>query len=272
MKFVHKITLRMSESQREELETLGVKVPAGLILPGGGLPFVVFEVEEDHRNWAALHELFQRWNAIDFVSTKFSKKELDAAEWLVMSPSWHHGYPQPDDDSFGFREATYDLKDYCVECGLGKKQNAPFQMIGEPRWGKKGILQMNWVFDQYFVTPKVWEVVFKPHGVPSRPVINRKGVELKTVVQLDISEEVAVKVEGLPGAVCKQCGGTKYLPVVRGPFPPMASSPKAAMVWSQQYFGSGASANHAVLISKDLAKALSEAKVLGASVEPVNPT
>lgn len=269
MKIIHRIGLRLSESQREELEALGVKVGVGLALPGGGLPLFAFDVEEDHRYWATLHELFQRWDAGDYVSTKFSKKEIDAAEWLVMQPSWHHGYPQPNEDDDGYLQATYDLTDYCETCGSGLKQKAPFQMKGEPRWGKKGILQMNWVFDQFFVTPEVWAQVFKPHGIPCRPVTNRKGAELKTVVQLDVSEEVSMKVEGLPGEVCERCGRMKYLPVVRGPYPSLTTSPKAAMVWSQDYFGSGASADHAVLISRKVAKALSDMKVLGASVEPV---
>jgi hypothetical protein len=270
MKIIHRIGLRLTDSQREELEALGVKIPEGLAIPGGGLPLFAFDVEEDHRNWPTLNELFQRWDAVDHVSTKFTPMEIDAAEWLVMRPSWHHGYPQPDEDDNGYLQATYDLTDYCKTCGSGLKQKAPFQMKAEPKWGKKGILQMNWVFDQFFVTPEVWAEVFKPHGIPCRPVTNRNGAKLKSVVQLDVSEEVSVKTEGLPGDLCKHCGRMKYLPVVRGPFPSILGSPQSAMVWSQAYFGSGASAFHGVLISKKLAHAISEHKVLGASVEPVS--
>lgn len=263
MKIVHRISENMNAADCQALGRLGISIGEGI----NGL--VTFEVSEDHEHWPAIAAWTKQRQAFDYVSTKFSKQEVAQAEWLVLWPSSHHGYPQPDEDNNGYLQATYDLKDYCEICGTGLKQKDPFQMKGEPKWGRNGILQMNWVFDQFFVTPEVWAAAFKPHGVECRPVTNRKGVELKTVVQLDVSEEVATRMEGLPGDVCKRCGRMKYLPVVRGPYPPLTASPKAAMVWSRDYFGSGASAHHAVMISQKLWKALAEAKVFGISVEPV---
>ena len=271
MKYVHRIGFRASAAQRRELEELGVNVPAGIVIPGGGDPLVAFDVDEDHPNWPVLRKCFERWKASDMLRTEFSKKELNAATWLNLMSDWHHGYPQPDELDFGYREATYDLTNYCDRCGIGLKQKAVFQMKGEPKWGKRSILQLNWVFDEYFVTPEVWGSVFKPHGIQCRPVMNTKHVELKTVVQLVIHEYVGVATDGLSAEEvgCSKCGRTKYLPVTRGPFPALTSKPSAAMAKTKQYFGSGASAQKGVIISGAVARALLANKVRGASLRPV---
>lgn len=76
-------------------------------------------------------------------------------------------------------------------------------------------------------------------------------------------------VDGLSAEACGRCEGVKYLPVLRGAFPPVTREPTAQMVKTQAFFGSGASAYRQVLISRNLAQALATAKVRGASVWPV---
>lgn len=200
-----------------------------------------------------------------------SEKEVEAAEWLKPEIEWHHGYPQPNELDLGYREATYDLTEYCERCGIGLKQKAPFQIKGEPKWGKRNILQLNWVFDEYFVTPEVWASVFKPLGIECRPVLNTKSAELKTVVQLVAREDVGIVTNGLSTeeAACSKCGRTKYLPVTRGPFPPLKAEPSTAMVKTSEYFGSGASAHKGLLISQAVGRALLANKVRGVSLRPV---
>lgn len=269
MKIVHRIGFRANSAQRRELEALGVQVPAGVAR--GGDPLVAFDVDEDHPNWPTLRALFEQWNASDMVRTEFSKTEVGAARWLNLMSDWHHGYPQPDELELGYRAATYDLTSYCERCGIGMKQKAPFQMKGEPRWGKKGILQLNWVFDEYFVRPEVWASIFKPYGIECRPVTNTRGAELKSVVQLVTHGEVGVVTDGLSAQECSRCGRTKYLPVTRGAFPALTGEPSTgmAMAKSKEYFGSGASAHKGVLVSQAVARALAARNVRGASLRPV---
>ena len=245
-----------------------MKLPAGIAMPGGGDPFMAFDVDEDHTKWPTLHALFEQWRVSDFVRTEFAKQEINAAEWLELGAEYH-GYPQPDEDVFGYRDATYDLTDCCEQCGIGMKQKAPFQMKGEPTWGRNGIFQLNWVFDEHFVTPEVWTAVFKPYGIGSRPVTSTKGIELKTVLQLVIEEEVSIVTKGLSSERCARCGRVKYLPVTRGPFPALTGKPSSAMVKTREYFGSGAAAHKRVLISQKLAHALAAERVRGASMRPV---
>ncbi len=263
MKIVHRISENVTAADRQILARLGIMTGEGI----NGL--VTFEVDEDHEHWSAIAAWVNQRGSFDLVNTVFTKKEINQADWLVLMPSWHHGYPQPDEDNNGYLQTTYDRGNYCEMCGMGLKQKASFQMKGEPKWGRMGILQMNWVYDQYFVRPEVWETVFKPFGISCRPVINRKGAELKTVLQLDVSEEVDMKTEGLRGEACKLCGRIKCQSIVRGQYPPLIGSPKAAMVRSRDYFGSEGSASQVVMISKDLARVFSEAKVQGVSLKPV---
>jgi hypothetical protein len=261
-----------SPSQLQQLAELSVTVrfPQGANVPGQQHHFVTIDIDEDDPRWVQLQPMFAEWEVSDFVTTEFCDREVVAARWLELLPDWHHGYPQPRQGSFGYRRATYDLRDACEHCGAGMSQVAPFQMKGEPKWGRRGILQLNWVFDEFFVTPEVWGCVFEPQGIACRPVIDTKGAELQTVVQLVAKEEVSVSVESLMPEVCRSCRRTKYKPHTRGFFPALASQPMGAMVKTSQWFGSGASASRCVLVSQDVVRALTAAKVRGASFRPVS--
>ena len=246
-----------------------VRVPAGTTLPSDPLPFAAFDVSEDHPNWSTLRTLFQQWGVSDFMRTEFSKREIEAAHWLEIG-AWHHGYPQPGEDVFGYRHATYDLSDWCEQCGVGMRQKAPFQMKGEPRWGKKSILQLTWVDDELFIAPQVWASVFKPAGIDCRSVMNTKGAALKTVVQLVVEATAGIITDGLASERCGRCGRTKYLPVTRGAFPALRDAPAASMVRTAEYFGSGAQAGRRVLIPQGLARSLASNAVRGVTLKPVS--
>ena len=261
MQIIHRISISSTPEIRSELAAMGIVV--------GASGLVTFEVDEGHEAWAALPPWIARRKAVDIVSTKFSKRELADARWLTLEPSWHHGYPQPDESRFGYRKATCAVDGFCEQCGIGLKQKAPFQMKSEPKWGRNGILQLHWVFDEFFVTPEVWSTIFKPNGVGCRPVLDTTGAELKTVVQLVIQQEVSVVVEGLAAERCTRCGRLKSLPVARGAFPPLANEPSVRMAKTREYFGSGASAYKGILVSQDVARGLAAEKVRGASVRPV---
>lgn len=263
MQIIHRISIVSSPNIQRELARLGISVADG--------GFASFDVDESNQSWPELERWVLRRRPLDVVRTKFSKTETTDARFLELVPDWHHGYPQPDEDVFGYRQATYDLTDWCERCGVGMKQRAPFQMKAEPKWGKRSILQLHWVFDEYFVTRDAWVRVFKPHGIVCRPVLNTRGSELSSVVQLVAESEVGVVTEGLATeeTACASCQRTKYLPVARGRFPALKEEPAAAMVKTSEYFGSGAAADKRVLISQAVAHSLAAAKLRGASLRPV---
>lgn len=124
-------------------------------MPGGGDPLLAFDVGEDHEQWFEIRATLDGWGVSEgHVTTKFSREEVAQARWLDLVPDWHHGYPQPDEHESRYLSVTYDLSGWCSMCGTGLRQKAPLQMKAEPKWGRRGILQLNWVFDEYFVTPE----------------------------------------------------------------------------------------------------------------------
>src|SRR5262249_12475668 len=227
-------------------------------------------IDESDSAWPRISEWATRRSALDMVSSHFSPEEIAEAEWLGMDPRWHWSYPQPEDD-FGFRSVTYDLSQYCSTCGIGAVQKAAFRMKSEPRWGRNGILQLNWVFDEYFVRPEVWKSIFEPLRIASRPVVDKEGRELATVLQLKAPEAVVpVSTEGLKAKLCGVCGRTKYGWVVRGPFPSLLTAPVDAHLFkTKEYFGDGAAADKAVLVSQAPRRALEERAIRGVSFLPV---
>ena len=143
-------------------------------------------------------------------------------------------------------------------------------MSGEPRWGRRGILQLNWVFDEYFVLPEVWEASFRPFDVPARPVLHASTEEnLKTVVQLELPVGASCSLAGHPRSTCGSCGRERYQPVVKGRFPRVEMDSTRHAVKTEEHFGSGGASARAVLVSKALYEALRDAKVAGAVFTPV---
>jgi hypothetical protein len=143
-------------------------------------------------------------------------------------------------------------------------------MKDDPKWGGRGILQLNWIFDEFFVTPSVYTAVFEPLAIECRRVTSPRGDDLEGVLQLVITNEVDIVTEGLERETCPVCERTKYLPVVRGPFPALESEPSSKVVKTRQWFGSGASAHRQVLVGQDVRQALEAARVRGVSFRPVS--
>jgi len=265
MKIIHRVSFNPTDAQRREMSGLGLEWEEA------GVGVVVFLIEEGSRAWAIIAPMIAQWDALDMVSTEFTKKELIAADYLLMEPSWHHGYPQPE-DSFGYRGITYDSTEYCADCGIGGTQRAPFRMIREPKWGSRRILQLNWVFDEFFVTPESWTTVFKPFGIESLPVLHHKtGRPLELVVQLQVSSLTtsAIITSDIVPEVCVACNNAKLGKRLPGRFPHVEMPEGSHIAKTIEYFGSGAKAFREIIISAALYKAITAAKLKGASFQVV---
>jgi hypothetical protein len=266
VEIVHRVAIHVDPTVIDELRALGIDPNVDEILAW-------FDVAESAPNWPDIERWIRGRRPSDIASTRFTAAEIAAARWLVPSATQEQGFPQPREDEFGYREVTYDTSDYCSACGVGLRQKAPFQMKGDPNMGRRGLLQMHWVYDELFAAPAVWKSIFKPFGVAARPVTKPSGTVLQKVVQLVNDERVPVDVAGLGPArgdrlVCTVCGRTKYGSVVRGPQPVPLVEPRGHLARSAEWFGSGASASNIVLLSGDLAAALGDAGVRGVSLEP----
>jgi hypothetical protein len=269
MKLIHRLGFRPSPAQRQQLEMLGVKLPAGIVLPGNSEPLVAFDLAEDHVAWTAVRPLIQAWGMSDVLRTEFNNQEIESAAWLEPRVDAYRGYPQPREEIMGYLEVTYDLSDFCRSCGIGKRQKAPFVMKGEPEWGGRSVMQLNWVFDEYFVTPQAWESAFRPEGVKQREVLGPDNHPLRTVVQLVIDEEVELDLGSIEASQCPVCSRRKHLPVTRGALPALAASPSGPVCKSTAWFGDGAQAHHAVLMRADVSRGLTKGFGKGVSFRPV---
>jgi hypothetical protein len=260
MKIIHRVSASANEAHFNELQQAGIEPN----IIGGDLHS--FDIDEGHISWPIVEKLIRDWKAVDVPRTEFSAGELKKAALLQMGPSWHHGYPQPD-EAFGYVELTYDTTQYCATCGIGAFQKAPFRMSREPRWGMRKTLQLNWVFDEFFVTPQAFETVFKPFGIENLPVFHHKnGLVLATVLQLVVPRKTdsPIATVGLPTEQCATCRRTKFTPVTRGRFPYVSIPKGVHIAKTKEYFGSGGSAWQAIIISAELYAAITTQKLRGA--------
>ena len=268
MRTFHRVSFTPEFWQLEQLRDLGLEVEGS---QNSLVRLVAFDIEESNPAWPTVEILIRDWKMGDIVMMKFTRSELNQARSLRMISSWHHGYPQPDDD-LGYLSTSFDLSEYCEKCGIGKRQVAPIQMKHEPKWGRKNILQLHWLYDEFFVIPDVWESVFQTSGVGCQPVIQYKtGQVLQSVVQLDLKETAESALQLLddqPCENCTSCGRTKYLSINRGLFPALTESPTDPILKTQEYFGSGGSAWKAIIVSTELCQNIRDHKLNGVRFIP----
>ncbi len=256
MKIIHNIAFSVDDGKREAFAKLDIHLDVG---------FTSFKIDESDARWPEIERLTKLFEAVDTVSTSFSAKELKCADYLRLVGSWHHGYPEPSED-FGYLSEVYSLDDYCSECGSGLVQKNPFKFSKEPKWGRKDMLQLNWVFDEFFVKPNVWEKLFKSFGIECREVLHAKsGKPLVSVVQLLIPEEDASFSLNCdyPRKTCTHCSITKFLPIVRGFFPALNKCVDLPIFKTRDIFGSGTDAHKAIIISHDLYSSLNQGMAKG---------
>jgi hypothetical protein len=211
-------------------------------------------------------QLAARFQITYFTSTRFDESEIEGASALCMLASSHRGYPEPS-EKFGFLEATFDLSNYCWSCGIGGRQIRPFRLKSAPNL-KRSIMQLNWIFDEYFVARDVWAAVFEPLGIGCWPVVlDRTGYEIEPVVQLKISHQADLNLKDANNTVCVKCGTAKTQMDLRGFCPEPLTIP-APIFKSTQYFGSGGLAYNRVIVSSSLYKAIKESQLRGVQFYP----
>jgi hypothetical protein len=214
----------------------------------------------------------------------------------VIGATSHFGYPQPENQ--GYMEASYDTSGYCDRCGVGAVQRAPFRFKAEPKARHSHFLQLNWIFDEFFVRADVREAFERAGllGVSFLPAVHhRTGVPLSFVEQLQVHSvlSLALDTPDLQTVTCKpeneepplplpMQASLRYLPDypycgrVKYHWPKILSFRAEAFVAapdvikSSEWFGSGGSASRAVIVSERFAELAEENGWRGISVEQVN--
>ncbi len=252
MQFVHRISFSANEKQVKKFNEVGVDIDIG---------FTTFVIKESDKNWTIVRELLSDIDVVDFLTTDFTRAEINQAKLFAIGCNRHQGYPQPENE-FGYLDQVYDTSNCCKTCGFGRgKQKNPFRFTREPKWGKANILQLNWIYDEFFTTPVFYQMVFKPIGLNYREVVHHKNnTTLATVVQLIIPEiDVSLKMpESSATESCMECGNFKFQPWSRGYIPPLDQTVDLDIFKPNTLFGSGGESRKLVLISAALHRTLSE--------------
>lgn len=200
----------------------------------------------DEKVYSELSPLLGYWNVLDTLGFEFTKKEILSADYCVID-CWNlFGYPMPDIDQ-GYLYNTYDTKDMCSKCGIGKKQKNDFRVKQVPKylfWG------LGWVFDKFFIQTDIYEKTFKPLGIDCRPLRKYKDnsiIESYVQLVLPVIEEPLDLSSYFP-ETCSICGATKYTSKACGYYP-LHEHPLPYIYQSKEFFGSGFSANRKIFVS-----------------------
>ena len=235
------------------------------------------DISENDPHWSELSRLLKLENNTYLSETKFSKEELFKAEWLTMRSKWHYDYPQPEDH---YTEMTYSEENACSNCGMGLVQQDCFQFKKTPKWGRRNFCMTNWVYDEFFVSPKAKELLESSNlkGFSFLNVSNKSGKEvLADIYQIQIPFILPEGIDTSSNCIenvsnCPVCEKRKYLSNERGQFKfkkdIFLNAPD--FVKSAEQFGSGLTASRLILISHDAYKFIIENKLDSSLVfEPV---
>jgi hypothetical protein len=256
---------------------------------------IVLEINENDAKWLKVKEIISKYDLFYTTHTSFSQKEIDEAEWLILFTTGHFGYPQPEDSYF---ETTYNLSDYCKRCGMGAIQNNPFHLKTEPKHKRSHFLQLNWIFDEFFIQPEV-KTVFEKNNISGveyiHPVFHKsnepiysifqlkvnatlsKGLvtkSLNTVTCIENNEESHIKLnfgESSFSSEYPYCKRIKYHYPQRDMIKLLKNNFKndADIIKSHEYFGSGCSAHKLVIISQKVYEIIKVNNWRGISVKPI---
>jgi hypothetical protein len=300
MRINHRIAARYDDRFWVEIDRLGLDYERGD--PNNVLQTAisVLNITEDQPNWPKVERLVAEHDVgTHLVTLLYTKREIDAAEWLLMAALGNHGYPQPEDD-FGYIEATYDVSGFCDVCGIGLVQKAPFRLRAEPKASHSQFVQLNWVLDELFVRSAAREGLTAAGltGFEFRPVIlhskNRPSAQVEQMQIIGVLSEALQPTE-LATVTCKErneewestarrgtpplsrserpqhCGRVKYHLMHRGPlrFDRAALAAAPDVVKSHEWFGSGASAFRLMLVSQRFRQVVQQARWRGLCFEPV---
>ena len=198
--------------------------------------------------------------------------------FLQVFAKGHHGYPQPEDEYY---KVVYP--NFCLRCGMHGQQAAPFRLKRTDGAPHSSFVQINWVFDAFFVHQEVARELASAgiSGVSFGPVLNhRTGGELDNRVQLMISRTInCAETSRLPAATCEPdneehkvkflggrsryntltpyCGGVKYHQPTSLAIKSDALDNAPDVFQTAEWFGSGGAADRLTLCSERFAELVS---------------
>lgn len=214
------------------------------------------------------------------IRCEYSKKELSEAKYLDIWLKKYSGYPQPDDvddikDSY--LNYTFDMTNYCTECGNGLVQKDSFYLKKSFNIEKIRFGGVYWIYDTFFITTELrdWFIKEKFTGIEFIPVKNIKTKQIvDNIVQLKINAIFPEKLKFDTKEVinCKSCNTIKNLrkddSEIFAPKEILKDLDKDFYL-SQEWHGAGLLCCKSVLISNRVYKFFVDNKIKNINAEPI---
>ncbi|WP_227288064.1 hypothetical protein [Boseongicola sp. H5] len=232
---------------------------------------VGFDLLEDDERIPSVQRLLHGRKYLTHDTATFSDDDLKGADHLALGFQWLNGYPQPDDD-FGYERITYSPIGFCQGCGIKGPQITPFRLRLPPKWGRRKMFSLNWIFDEMFVETSYYDTRFRPLGLEARDVVHHKSGEiLPTVKQIDLPDvDFGFQMDTSKGEICKVCDTPRYHPNVVDYLPSLDRDASAYPVFrANTYFGDGFQSFRKIVISSNVFKMLREDKVRALHFHPI---
>ncbi|MGE5106903.1 MAG: hypothetical protein ACM3H8_05135 [Sphingobacteriales bacterium] len=247
-----------------------------------------FHLYEDNPRFPELKEAVSKFKIEPQVGTVYEKADFNNAEWFIINAG-EYQYPQPE-DNFGYLKATFNLDYYCQLCDIGKIQNTPYRLKTKPKQLNNQFWGLYWAFDAIFVRQETKNILEreKIKGIRfSNPVLHKKDIPIEGFYQLHIdtilnkgfdnynTKTITCKFNNEencntdPASKC--CGRIKFHhPRIGGYlFDKIIFDTSFDIVESNEYFGSGGSANRLQIVSKKIKDMVDKHKLKGLSFIPI---
>lgn len=113
----------------------------------------IFYIYEDDPRFKAIKKKLDKYHIPTLITTKYTKQEMNTAQWYSVRSKWLNDYPYPEDQ---FVKNVYGC-DKQTKCLCNRIQVGDFTMKREIKWGKRYFCSMNWVYDELFVNKDIVE-------------------------------------------------------------------------------------------------------------------
>ncbi|MFT3827801.1 MAG: hypothetical protein QM731_28045 [Chitinophagaceae bacterium] len=245
-----------------------------------------FHLYEDDPKFIERKKAVDKFKIRTQVGTFYEKGDYDNAEWFVITTG-EYQYPQPEE---GYKDATFNLENYCQFCGIGKIQNAPYRLQTQPKQLNNQFWGLHWEFEAIFVRQGAKNILEqeKIKGIRfSNPVLHRTNSPIEGFYQLHIdtilnkgfdnynTQTITCKINNEEGLNTNKkttcCGRIKFHhPMIGGYlFDRTLFKKDLDIVESNEYFGSGGAAYRLQIVSKRFKEIVDKNKLKGLSFIPI---
>jgi hypothetical protein len=245
-----------------------------------------FFVYEDIFSFEKIQNKLKKFDLYRDLLKEYDKMDMENAQWYIIGTSQYQ-YPQPE-DSYGYRNITFNLDNYCPLCGIGKIQNNPYRLKHEPKQKPNLFWGLHWEYEPIFVREEI-KNIFEKEKINrihfSQPVIHKSNKPIERFYQLHIetilekgfitdnANTVTCKINNEEGRnkndELKCCGRIKYNSCRILEFDKKIFSHGNDFCLTNEYFGSGLSAYRRTIISKKIYEIIKKYKLRGLEFEPI---